>query len=334
MTIKDLAKQTGYSVGTVSRVLNDQPHVSQQARDTILACAERCGFQLNTTAKTLKQQHGYGILTIVTGHSNELFARMIEEIQTLLSHTRYPLTVDYVDEDEDAVLHAVHRCREKKPLGILFLGGDAIDFERNFHQISLPCVLMTIDASSLGFANLSSVSTDDVAAAEQAIEYLIGQGHHSIGIISGDRSRFGPSRLRFEGCRRALARHGLEAEHADQTARYSFEEGYAAMLRLLDNEEITAVFAMSDVMAIGALRALHDRGYHVPRDISVVGFDGLALGDYSLPRLTTIRQQVDLLARKGVEFLLSGIEKGTPARHETVPFDLICKESVCPICET
>ena len=328
MTIKDLARQTGYSVGTVSRVLNNQPHVSEQARATILACAQRCGFQLNTTAKTLKQQHGYGILAVVTGHSNELFARMIEEIQTLLSHTRYPLTVDYVDEDEDAVLHAVRQCREKKPLGILFLGGDTRCFEQNFHQIPLPSVLMTIDASSLGFDNLSSVATDDVAAAEQAIEYLIAQGHRSIGIISGDRSRSGPSLLRFEGCRRALSRHGLEAEHADQTARYSFEEGYAAMLRLLEKESVTAVFAMSDVMAIGALRALHDRGYRVPEDISIIGFDGLALGDYSLPRLTTIRQQVDLLARKGVDFLLSSIEEQTPARHETVPFEFMAKESV------
>ena len=178
------------------------------------------------------------------------------------------------------------------------------------------------------FENLSSVATDDVTAAEQAIEHLIGRGHQRIGIISGDRSRFGPSLLRFEGCRRALSRHGLETEHADQTARYSFEEGYDAMLRLLEKEKLTAVFAMSDVMAIGALRALHDKGYRVPEDISIVGFDGLTLGEYSLPRLTTIHQQVELLARKGVDFLLSSIEDGTPARHETVPFEFMAKESV------
>lgn len=328
MTIKDLAKQTGYSVGTVSRVLNHQPHVSPQARSTILACAQRCGFQLNTTAKTLKQQHGHGLLAVVTGHSNELFARMIEEIQTLLSETRYPLTVDYVDETEDAVLHAARRCRETKPLGILFLGGDVRDFERSFSQITLPSVLLTIDASALGFSNLSSVSTDDVAAAEQAVEHLIAQGHRSIGIISGDRSRYGPSLLRFEGWQRALSRHGIQADRAVQTARYSFQEGYAAMERLLEEESVTAVFAMSDVMAIGALRALHDRGRRVPEDVSVVGFDGLTLGDYCIPALTTICQQADLLARRGVEFLLSSIEEQTPARHETVPFEFMVKESV------
>lgn len=330
MTIKDLARETGYSVGTVSRVLNDQPHVSEQARATILACAARRGFQLNTTAKTLKQQHGYGILAVVTGHSNELFARMIEAIQFLLADTRYPLTVDYVDEGEDAVLHAVRQCREKKPLGILFLGGDNRFFEQSFHRISLPCVMLTADASALGFPNLSSVSTDDAAAAEKAIEYLISQGHRKIGIISGDRECSGPSRLRFQGCQQALSRHGIRGQ-SDETARYSFEEGYAAMRRLLERDPITAVFAMSDVMAIGALRAAHDHGYRVPEDISLIGFDGLTLGGYSLPRLTTIRQQVDLLARKGVEFLLGAIEHGTPARHETVPFEFLLRESVCPL---
>lgn len=329
MTIKDLARETGYSVGTVSRVLNDQPHVSEQARATILDCARRRGFQLNTTAKTLKQQHGYGILAVVTGHSNELFARMIEAIQLLLADTRYPLTVDYVDEGEDAVLHAVRQCREKKPLGILFLGGDNRFFERSFHLISLPCVILTSDASGLGFSNLSSVTTDDVSAAEQAIEYLISQGHRNIGIISGDRECSGPSRRRFRGCQQALSRHGIRGQ-SDETARYSFEEGYAAMLRLLEGAPVSAVFAMSDVMAMGALRALHDKGYRVPQDISLMGFDGLTLGNYSFPRLTTVRQQVDLLARTGVEFLLSAIEQGTPARHETVPFEFLVRESVCP----
>lgn len=327
MTIKDLARETGYSVGTVSRVLNDQPHVSEQARAAILECARRCGFQLNTTAKTLKQQHGYGILAIVTGHSNELFARMIEAIQLLLADTRYPLTVDYVDEGEDAVLHAMRQCREKKPLGILFLGGDTRYFEQHFHQVTLPCVMLTVNTAALGFENLSSVSTDDVAAAEAAVEYLLSQGHRRIGIISGDRVCSGPSRLRFQGCRQALSRHNIPMQ-SDETARYSFQEGYEAMLRLLDRSSITAVFAMSDVMAVGALRALHDRGYRVPEDISIIGFDGLTLGDYSMPRLTTISQQADLLARRGVEFLLDAIEHGAPARHETVPFELSVKESV------
>lgn len=329
MTIKDLARETGYSVGTISRVLNNQPNVSEKTRREILAYVEKSGFQLNTNAKNLKQQHGTGILAVVTGTSNELFAQLIERIQGLLSGTKYPLMVEYVPESHNAVVQAIQQCREKKPLGLLFLGGDTRYFVESFDKITIPSVLLTADASDLGFRNLSSVTTDDAAAAECAIEHLIACGHQQIGIISGDQQCSGPSRRRFAGCQKALRRHGIEVgEQAVQTSAYSFREGYKAMVRLLEHRKFTAVFAMSDVMAIGAMRALQDRGYRVPEDISVCGFDGLELGDYYNPKLTTICQQTDLLAQRGVAILLDAIERNAAARHETVPFALVSKQSV------
>lgn len=329
MTIKDLARQTGYSVGTVSRVLNGQPNVSQQARETIMACVEKSGFQPNMNAKYLKQQRGDGVMAVVTGTSNELFSHMIEHIQRELAQTQYPLTVDYVEENEDAVLHALRMSREKKPLGLLFLGGDTQLFARSFGNITLPSVMLTGDASKLGFPNLSSVTTDDVAAAECAIEHLLQWGHRDIGVITGDREVSGPSRLRYVGCRRAFARHGLEIpETRFATARYSFAKGYTAALQLMEDKSITAIFAMSDVMAIGAVRALKDIGLRVPEDVSVIGFDGIELGEYYIPKLTTIRQQAAMLAKRGVALLLQGIEHQSPARHETVPFQLAIHGSV------
>ncbi|MGM9553119.1 MAG: LacI family DNA-binding transcriptional regulator [Faecousia sp.] len=329
MTIKDLAKETGYSVGTISRVLNGQPNVSERARRTILAYVEKSGFQLNANAKQLRQTHGDGILAVVTGRQNELFAQMIEHIQRLLTETQYPLTVDYVDESEDAVQHALRCCREKKPLGILFLGGDTQLFAQSFGGIRVPSVLLTSDASALGFRNLSSVTTDDIAAAQCAVEYLFAQGHRRIGIINGDLIYSGLSWLRYEGCRRAFAAHGMTlSETQCATARYSFADGYAAAQRLVGTQELTAIFAMSDVMAIGAMRALRDSGLRVPEDISVVGFDGLALGEYYIPKLTTIRQDAEQLARRGVELLLQALEEKSPARHEKVPFELAVQDSV------
>lgn len=214
MTIKDLAHETGYSVGTISRVLNNHPNVSEKARIEILAAVERFGFERNKNAKNLKQSYGEGILAVVTGTSNELFSRMIERIQQALSQTRYPLTVDYVDENVDPVVKALQLSREKKPEGLLFLGGDARLYERSYGQIQLPGVVLTTDVSSLHMPNLSSVSTDDVSAAECVMDHLIANGHRDIGIISGDRSCSGPSRLRWEGCLRAAARHGLSLPEA------------------------------------------------------------------------------------------------------------------------
>ena len=118
MTIKDISAQTGYSVGTVSRVLNNQPNVSEKARKAILDAANAAGFQLNANAKQLKQQRANCILVVAKGTSNELFGGLIEALQTRVADWPYPLVVDYLDEDANEVLRAVQLCREKKPLGI------------------------------------------------------------------------------------------------------------------------------------------------------------------------------------------------------------------------
>ena len=147
MTIKDLSAQTGYSVGTVSRVLNNQPNVSEKARRTIQEAAAACGFQLNTNAQQLKQQRSNNILVIVKGSSNQLFGALVEAIQSRVAATPYHLVVDYMDEYYNEVLRAVQLCREKKPLGLLFLGGNRKHFLADFERIDVPCVLVTSDAT-------------------------------------------------------------------------------------------------------------------------------------------------------------------------------------------
>ena len=174
MTIKDLAAKTGYAVGTVSRALNDHPNVSAKARREILQAAKESGFELNQNAKQLKQLSSTTILVVVKGISNELFGELVETIQNLIAPTRYQLVVDYMDEDNNEVSRAISLIREKKPLGILFLGGNTLHFLRDFDKIEVPCVLVTNDAAGLPFSNLSSVTTDDRQAGYAAME----QRHH------------------------------------------------------------------------------------------------------------------------------------------------------------
>ena len=138
MTIKDLAKKTGYGVATVSRVLNNHPNVSEKARRSILKAVEESGFQINENAKQLKQQKPTSILVVVKGTSNEMFSSLVEAIQSRIAETDYPLVVDYIDEDLNEVRRAVTLCREKKPLGILFLGGNSEHFLKDFDKIEIP----------------------------------------------------------------------------------------------------------------------------------------------------------------------------------------------------
>ena len=330
MTIKDLARETGYSVGTVSRVLNNHPNVSENAKKTILEAVDKHDFILNTSAKNLKQQQSETIITIVKGNSNELFASMLETIQSLFAGTDYTLVTDFMDEDDNEVLHARQLCRDKKPKGILFLGGNNKNFQEDFDKIKVPCVLVTNDASELDFQNLSSVTTNDCMAARCAVNYLMENGHTRIALIGGSTAS-DTSRLRYKGWEEAHLQRGMKLDQSGPyiSGKYSFKSGYEAMDQLLSRGiKVTAVFAMADVMAIGAISAICDYGLRVPQDISVVGFDGIQIGEFYCPKITTIEQNAKQLAKRSYEMLVECIEQNVPARHEYIPFRLKCRQSV------
>ena len=332
MTIKDIARQSGYGVTTVSRVLNNQPNVSEEAREKILEVVRRTGFRLNSNAKRLKQQTSSGIAVVVKGTNNMLFPSILQRVQSKLLDTGWACMINYIDESADEVEEAARICAEAHPLGMLFLGGGIENFRQGFSAIPVPGVLMTGSARELGFDSLSSVCTDDVYAAECVIEHLLDLGHRRIAILSGwtgDESN--PVGLRCRGCLNAFERRGVSFDAGRQlvTSRFSLSDSYEAMCRLLDAmPDMTAVFAAADVMAIGAIRANRDRGLRVPEDVSVVGFDGVELGQYLTPKLCTVRQDSEGIADRSVALLMDAIRQGTTASHELVPFRFTPGESV------
>lgn len=332
MTIKDIARESGYAVGTVSRVLNNHPDVSEKARERILAVVAKNGYTQNANAKNLKQSVNRSLLVLVKGVRNELFAALVEQLQGLMNNTPYTLLVDYFDEDTDEVQRAITLCAEKKPQGILFLGGNADNFKRSFGRITLPAVLVTSPAEGLDYPNLSSVTTDDFEASVQAVRVLLEYGHRHIAIIGGRPSFSDVSGQRFAGGRGGLCPKrtaGRKSGGVMARLRFCYEEGYQAMHHVLEEHpEITAAYAIADVVAIGAMRAAQDAGRMVGKDLSIIGFDGLALGEYLTPRLATIGQSVERLAREATGTLLDAIENGAPARRVTVPFTVISGESV------
>lgn len=335
MTIKDIARESGFAVSTVSRALNNHPDVSEETKRKIQAVVEAHRFVPNQNARQLKQTATNGVAILVKGISNMLFAPILEKMQVLIEKAGYTAQIRYLDEDDNEVLQAQQLVRESKPLGLLFLGGNLQNFTEGFGQIPLPGILVAAAAGGLGFSNLSSVSTDDTAAAQSAVEYLLGQGHRNIGIIGGDRlDTTNISYLRYLGCKQAFERHGIpfSEERQYQKARFSYESGYHAMQHLLQSAPaITAVFAMSDVMAIGACRCLLDQGVRIPQDISVMGFDGIELADYYNPKLATIEQSKEQMAQRGVSILIDCIEQQAEATHEIASFRLKEGESVSGI---
>ena len=331
MTIKDISALTGYSVGTVSRVLNNQPNVSEKAREVILEAARSTGFQLNANAKQLKQQHSNAILVMVKGTSNQLFGAMVETLQSCMVDNSHTLIVDYMDEESNEVRRALQLCLERKPLGILFLGGNRHNFLADFDKIGVPCVLVTDDASGMPFENLSSVTSDDRLAAKLAVDALASRGHRQITVIGGVRETSDTTKLRYQGCLDAFRAHGIafDGEKDYEDVRYSYEGGYRGACNLLDRgRKFTALFAMSDVMALGAIRALNDRGIRVPEDVSVMGFDGLPFSDFLSPRLSTVRQNAALLASRSIQILLDHLDSPKSPCYETIDVSIELRESI------
>lgn len=209
MTIKDIARESGYAVGTVSRVLNNNPRVSEDARRKILAVVAQHGYQPNANAKHLKQQVPEGLALIVKGTQNALFADLLDKLQPCLEARGYTPTVYYNNGSTDELACAQTIFAERRPCGLFFIGAHPQCFTPALASLGIPCLLLTNNAAGLGIENLSSVSVDDRAAAAVMIEQLYAKGHRVVGII-GDRPETSrPSQQRLDGCLDALQRLGV-----------------------------------------------------------------------------------------------------------------------------
>lgn len=329
MTIKDIARLAGCGVSTVSRALNGSDEISEKTLARINEVIKEYNYTPNGNARRMRQTAAKSVLLIVNGSSNLFFSPLIEQIQITAATSGIQVVVNYIDEQENEVLVAERLCREQKPVGIIFLGGDIRNFRQNFSSISVPCVLSTASAEELGFANLSSVSIDDFAGGKAAVEQLFELGHSRIGVLGGDFNSSGPSGLRYSGIKSAFSERGF-SEPLSERCSYTFSSAYEAAIALYHKcKGMTAVFAMSDIIAVGAVRAFLDLGKQVPRDISVIGFDGIELSEFTNPRIATFAQPLHQISSLSVRMLANMIENGAEATHVTLKAQYKAGDSVC-----
>lgn len=330
MDIRDIAAKSGYGVGTVSRAINGQPNVSEHARTRILEVMAELGYEPNVNARYLKMRAQTPVAVFVTGVGNRLFDDVIGPLQAELAGEGEEIVVTYLEDGSDVVRAAAEYQLARHPKAMVFLGGDLERSRESLPEIGVPAVLVTSSAEGLGLPNLSSVTIDNESAARAAVAHLCERGHRRIGIVGGSRDDGQISSLRLRGAEEALRAHGVELDYERDYEPCDFLEagGFEAAARLLDRTpDLTAIFALGDVVAFGALRAICDRGLSVPGDVSLVGFDDTAFSQYSVPRITTIRQSAELLGRRAARIVLDGIG-GAPAVHELVPYELVKRESV------
>lgn len=331
MTIKDIAKECGCAIGTVSRVLNNHPDVSDKTREKVLSVVNKHNFVLNVNAKQLKAQERKNIVVIVKGTQSPLLTSLLERIQHKLEPLTYTVEVVVLDENDNEAENAVRIYFEQKPIGFVFLGGSPDKYPADMEKIKVPCVLISNAAEDISFSNLSSVATDNTEASFFAIQYLLKNGHTNIGIIGGNIDTSFVTKCRYDGFLKAITQAEIDFEYEKSyvNSKYSFQGGFEAAEELIKkNPNITAIYAMSDVMAIGACRKFTDMGIKVPEQISIIGFDGIELSSYTSPRLTTILQLKDELVEQGISILLDNIERNGKAIHKLIKFEFMEGESV------
>ena len=320
MTIKDLAKQCGVSVSTVSRALNGRPDVSSDMRRRILAAAEQSNYIPNNSARDLVRTRSDAIGVVVRGASNLFFSQIIKVAAQTIENGGLHMVLRQIGSDGDEVQTGALLEREKKLRGLLFLGGRFDYTRREMAVINVPyvCCTCTNWFGDLKEEDYASVSIDDQAAAEEAVEYLIRAGHRRIAaVISGcaDRSI---SELRYRGYRAALENCGIPFDPGlvAETGGFGMEDAYRGARMLLERGgDFTAVFTLSDMMAMAVIKALNDGGRRVPEDCSVIAIDGIPLSRYTIPTLTTLEQPGEEMGCEAARLLLEMVEGRGAPRH-------------------
>lgn len=309
MTIKDIAQIAGVGISTVSRALNDYPGINEATKEKILQIVEKYHYFPNGNAKILKQTSTNNVSIVVKGIANPFFEGIIEQIQHDLEQSGFNALLTFIDECDDEIKEAMRLYSEKKPEGIIFLGGTSDRFLKELDYFPIPCVVSTVYVKFPKGGNKSCICVDDKAATEKAMDYLISMGHRQIAILGGKRHNLDGIDLRYEGAVASLKRNGITFDERYYVeSKFSLNDAYQmTSLFLVPDSTITALFAMSDIMAIGAAKAITDAGLQVPDDISIIGYDGIDMSYFYNPSLTTIRQPAKEIASRSVEILTERI---------------------------
>ncbi|HEU5441927.1 MAG TPA: LacI family DNA-binding transcriptional regulator [Ktedonobacterales bacterium] len=332
MTLKELGRLAGVHPSTVARVLNDDPHqrVSEEVRTRIVALAREHGYQPNHLARSLRTKRSFVVGTVIPDIANPFFAILFRGVEDAMAASGYSVIMANTDDDVAREQRSIAMLRGRQVDGLLLATARRHDPTiEALAAAEFPFVLVNRHTDPI---RGDAVIPDDHAGAVAAVEHLIALGHRRIAHIAGS-DEMSTGHTRRQGYLDTIKRHHLPAD-SDLMVPGSYREpgGYAAMRRLLDLPETpTAVFAVNDLAAAGAIRAIEEAGLQVPRDISIVGFNDLSAAIGTARLLTTVRLPLYGMGEAAAERLRARIT-GQPVAPEPVviPVELVVRQSTGP----
>ncbi|MFJ8532360.1 LacI family DNA-binding transcriptional regulator [Streptomyces sp. NPDC093591] len=324
----DVARRAGVSQKTVSRVFNGERYVSDDVRRRVLEAAGQLGYRMNSAARALASGRTRSIGVVTLGTALYGPASLLIGIERAARDAGYALrVVNTLEGDPGGVAGAVDSLLEQGVDGIVV--SEPIDEGSAALSVDVPVLVLGAPATFGGHrAVTAGVGAESLARA--ATEHLLDLGHVTVHHLAGPQRWFA-ARDRIEGWRAALSARGRHHPPVIE-GDWSAASGYAAGRELASADDVTAVFAANDDMAIGLIRALTEAGLQVPDDVSVVGFDDIPVSAYVAPPLTTVRQPFDAVAHEGLRLLVQAIEKpdAEPATASDPPVELIVRASTAP----
>lgn len=332
MNIRDIAKLAGVGVSTVSRVINNHPDVKDETREKILKIIKESNYIPNNSARILKKNNTNNIGVLVKEVFNPFFAEMINIIGNRINEAGYTMILqqnDYATEDD--VDNLIAFVKEKRLQGIICLGGNFLNInDESFQFLDIPVVLTSVNTlSKESKSKFSSVGIDNILSAKESIQYLIAKGHRNIAILLGEKNDFGISKLRLEGYRKALEENNIPySEENVFIGNYDYSGAYRVTKEIIKSrKDITAIFSISDIMAVGAAKSVIDQGLQVGEDISIMGFDGMDVSKYYNPGITTVKQPKKQMANNSIDLLLALLAKKEDHKHIIFETKIIERES-------
>lgn len=326
-SIHDVAKEAGVSVATVSKVINHYPDVSEKTRKKVKLAIARLRYRPNVIARGLVTGRSWtvGVLLHVP-FTNPYVSMLLEGMKTALEHSGYDLmrlSARLNDPDYSFIDH----CHSRNLDGIVVFGVEKDHRSiQELIQAGIPTMFVDTDATGLRAGN---ITTDNRNGIRMAVQHLFELGHRRIAYLAGVPGQ-DVNELRLAGYREGLGAFSLAyREDYVVDGDYSYDSGFQGMNRLMElDEPPTAVICTSDMAAFGAIRAIEARGFTVPGDISVVGFDNIFETELFKPGLTTINQNIHAIGVKSIEELIAMIKDPKyPPPVVTEPSSLVIRES-------
>jgi LacI family transcriptional regulator len=332
MNLEDIAKQAGVSRSTVSRVINNEPYVSEKTRTRVLEIIERLNFSPNHAARTLVTQRSrvLGVVIPTTGNvflvDNSYFPMLLQGIAEATVDQDYSMLLWLSKHEEDHVDFSQRITRNRVSDGLLIASISYNDplFD---HLIEFTNYFVMVERPLRYEDRVSYVSVDNVHAGQIATDHLIRLGRRRIAHITGHMT-ISDGQDRFAGYKRALARADIPFDpNLVAQGLFTYDAGYNCMKSLLPHKP-DALFAAGDTTALGAMQAIYEAGLKVPDDIAVIGFDDLDVAPKATPPLTTIRQPIQQKGAAAAQLLMDLIDGRTQSPHQIIlPTQLVIRES-------